>query len=161
MYKIKIIAVGKIKEKYLKDAILEYTKRLSAYSDLKICEVNDENAFDESAGNILRATEKEGEKILSMISEKEFVILLDVKGRELSSEDFSEKLRQESCINAKELCFIIGGSYGVSEMVRQRADFKLSFSPMTFPHQLMRVILLEQIYRCFKIINKEKYHKWD
>ena len=157
---IKIIAVGKLKEKYLKDAVNEYLKRLSAYAKVDVIEIADEKEPDNaSAKDIEIIKNKEGSKILDKIKEREYVILLDVEGKQVSSEDLAGKLAELSLSGDSNLVFVIGGSNGVSEEVRAKADFKLSFSKMTFPHQLMRVILSEQIYRGFKINRGESYHK--
>jgi len=147
---IKIICVGKIKEKFFKDAIIEYEKRLSKYTKLEIIEVK-----DESIGDIL---EKEKENIMKYIGEKDYIITLEIEGKMLSSVDFSEKIDTTLSINPN-ITFIIGGSYGLSENIKKISDYSLSFSKMTFPHQLFRIILLEQIYRSFRIINNESYHK--
>lgn len=157
---IKIIAVGKLKEKYLKDAVNEYLKRLTAYAKVDVIEIADEKEPDNaSAKDIEIIKNKEGSKILDKIKEREYVILLDVEGKHISSEDLAGKLAELSLSGDSNLVFVIGGSNGVSEEVRKKADFKLSFSKMTFPHQLMRVILLEQVYRGFKINRGEAYHK--
>lgn len=157
---IKIIAVGKLKEKYLKDAVNEYLKRLSAYAKVDVIEIADEKEPDNaSAKDIEIIKNKEGSKILDKIKEREYVILLDVEGKLISSEDLAEKLADLSLTGDSNLVFVIGGSNGVSEEVSRKANFKLSFSKMTFPHQLMRVFLLEQIYRGFKINRGEAYHK--
>lgn len=147
---MKIICVGKIKEKYLKDAILEYTKRLSKYTKLEIIEINDE--IEEIA------LKKEEVNILKHIKSNDYVITLEIDGNSLSSKEFAKKLDSTLMINSN-IVFVIGGSYGLGEKIKQRSDYKLSFSRLTFPHQLFRVILLEQIYRCFKINNNESYHK--
>lgn len=147
---IKIICVGKIKEKFYREAILEYQKRLSKYTKLEIFEINDE--LEEIA------LKKEGENILKHIKDNEYVITLEIDGNSLASEEFAKKLDNTLMINSN-ITFVIGGSYGLDKVVKQRSNYKLSFSKMTFPHQLFRVILLEQIYRCFKINNNEKYHK--
>lgn len=157
---IKIIAVGKLKEKYLKDAVNEYMKRLSAYAKVEIIEIADEKEPDNASDKDIEIIKKkEGNKILDKIKDREYVILLDVEGKLISSEDLAEKLADLSLTGDSNLVFVIGGSNGVSEEVRRKADFKLSFSKMTFPHQLMRVILLEQVYRGFKINRGEAYHK--
>ncbi len=147
---IKIICVGKIKERYFIDAIKEYKKRISKYVKLSIVELPDYN-YD-----VLKTIKCEGDNILSKIDDKDFVITLDIKGNKLSSMSFSDFIDKN--LN-KNITFIIGGSYGLSKMVKQRANYSLSFSDLTFPHQLFRIILLEQIYRAFKIINNESYHK--
>lgn len=158
--KITLITVGKIKEKYLKDAIAEYTKRLSKYGKLEIVEVADEKTPDhasETAEEQIRA--KEGERILKHIKDDAYVITLEIQGKQLASEEFAEKLENLGVQGKSHIIFIIGGSIGLGREVLAKSDYALSFSKMTFPHQLMRVILLEQLYRCFRIINGEPYHK--
>lgn len=158
--KISLIAVGKLKEKYLEDAIAEYSKRLSRYCKLEIIQVADEKTPDK-AGELLNARikDKEGERILAHVKEGAYVVALAIGGRELSSEELADFVENLGVTGVGHIQFIIGGSLGLSEQVLKRADYKLSFSRMTFPHQLMRVILLEQIYRSYKIISKEPYHK--
>ncbi|MFA9398535.1 MAG: 23S rRNA (pseudouridine(1915)-N(3))-methyltransferase RlmH [Clostridiaceae bacterium] len=157
---IKIITVGKIKEKYLKDAINEYSKRLSKYCTLSIMEVNDEKTPDNaSAKEEIQIKEKEGNQILKGVKDNSFVIALDLKGNMLSSENFSSYLDDLFVKGVSNITFIIGGSLGLSKDVLNRADYKLCFSKMTFPHQLFRVMLLEQIYRGFRIMKGEPYHK--
>jgi 23S rRNA (pseudouridine1915-N3)-methyltransferase len=146
--------VGNVKEKYLKDACAEYQKRLQAYAKLTILEVEEENK-----GNAAIRKQKEGEKILKKISQDTYTIVLSIDGKSFSSEQLADKINQLGTYGNSHLTFIIGGSDGLSSDVVQKADLKLSFSKMTFPHQLMRVILLEQIYRGFKIIRGESYHK--
>ena len=150
---IKIICVGKIKEKYLKDAIEEYQKRLSKYTKLEIIELQDINN-----DNINIILEKEKELILNKIKEKDYVITLEIEGKELSSVELSNKIDNIFITNSN-ITFIIGGSYGLHNEIKERSNFKLSFSKLTFPHQLFRVMLLEQIYRAYKILNNESYHK--
>ena len=150
---IKIICVGKIKEKFYVDAIKEYLKRLSKYTKLEIVEIED--IYDK---NIDIIKKKEKEKILSNIKDKDYVITLEINGNKLSSLDLSKKIESISLINSN-IVFVIGGSYGIDNEVSNRSNFKLSFSDLTFPHQLFRIMLLEQIYRCFKIKNNESYHK--
>lgn len=158
--KIKIICVGKLKEKYLKDAISEYTKRLSRFSAVEIAELSDEKIPDNaSEAEEEKVLISEGEKILRCVSPSDYVISLCVEGNSLSSEDFAKKLSQLALSGKSSICFIIGGSLGLHNDVKKRSDYKLSFSKMTFPHQLMRVFLTEQIYRAFKINANEKYHK--
>ena len=158
--KIRIIAVGKIKEDYLRDAISEYSKRISRFSDLDIIECVDEKTPDNASPVVVgQILDKEGERILSKIDDHDYVIALVIEGKMLSSTDLSEKLEDITLKGNSTIDFVIGGSLGLSDKVKQRSDFSLSFSNMTFPHQLMRVILLEQIYRSFKIINHEPYHK--
>lgn len=158
---IKIIAVGKIKEKYLKDAIAEYEKRLQTYTKLEIIESKEEEVGEElSEKEIEIAKNKEGDEILKKISENSYIITLEINGKMLDSVGLSEKIDEVlSDGYYKDLVFIIGGSNGLSKSVIDRSDYALSFSKMTFPHQLMRVILIEQIYRSFRIINNHPYHK--
>ena len=150
---IKIITVGNIKEKYLKEAIEEYKKRLSKYTELEIIEVKDEGILPKS-----QAMEKEREKIEKHLSGKEYLITLEIEGKELTSPELSKKIEETLIVNSN-ITFVIGGSYWISEILKKKANFHLSFSKLTFPHQLFRVLLLEQIYRAFKIINNESYHK--
>lgn len=150
---IKIICVGKIKEKYLKDAISEYEKRLTKYEKVKIIEVNDINSYDK---DIILSKEKD--EILRYVDERDFVITLEINGNMLNSEELALKINNIYNTNST-ITFIIGGSYGIHKKVSERSNYKLSFSKLTFPHQLFRVILLEQIYRAFKINNNEAYHK--
>ena len=154
---IKIIAVGKIKEKFTKDAIEEYKKRLGAYCSLALCEIPAQDIKDENLA--LRYMELEGEKILQAVKPDSYVITLEIEGKMLSSEGFAQKIKELSYEGHNEIVFIIGGANGLSRSVRDRADFKLSFSKMTFTHQFIRVLLYEQIYRAFKIINNENYHR--
>ena len=157
---IKIIAVGKIKEKYIKDGIDEFTKRLSRYGKLEIIEVNDEKAPENlSKKEIENIKEREGLKIISKIPQNSFIISLEIKGKTLSSEELSKKMESLMIDGVNDITFIIGGSLGLSKEVSEMSNFKLSFSKMTFPHQMMRLILLEQIYRGFRIIKGEPYHK--
>ncbi|SFP89541.1 23S rRNA (pseudouridine(1915)-N(3))-methyltransferase RlmH [Salibacterium halotolerans] len=157
---IQIVSVGKIKEKYLKQGIEEFEKRLGPYCKLTMDEVNDEQAPEQmSEKEKQQVTEKEGERILHKIKPGRNVIVLDIGGHEWSSEKLAEKMEKWSLHGHSQLTFVIGGSNGVSEAVLQRADHKLSFSNMTFPHQLMKLLLLEQIYRAFKIQKGEPYHK--
>ena len=158
--KITLITVGKIKEKYFTDAIAEYAKRLSRYCKLEIIEVADEKTPDgasEALDNQIK--EKEGERILSKVPDSAYVIALAIEGKQLSSEELADKMEKWNVGGISHLVFIIGGSLGLTPKVLNRADYKLSFSKMTFPHQLMRVVLLEQIYRSFRIRNNEPYHK--
>ena len=158
--KITIVTVGKIKEKYLKDAIAEYSKRLSKYCKLEIVEVADEKTPDnasEVVENLIRA--KEGERILKIIKDDAYVITLEINGKMLSSEELAEKIDTLGVKGTSHIMFVIGGSIGLGSEVLKRSNYALSFSKMTFPHQLMRVILLEQVYRSYRIINREPYHK--
>ena len=158
--KISLISVGKIKEKYLKEAISEYTKRLSAYCNLVFIEVGDEKAPETlSDKEAIQIKEKEGEKILSKIKENQYVFALDLSGKQRTSEAFAKELDQLQIYGNSDLVFVIGGSLGLSQGVIDRSNTLISFSKMTFPHQLMKVILLEQIYRGYKIIRNEPYHK--
>lgn len=156
-----IIGVGKIKEKFYTDAIKEYEKRLSAYTKFEIIEVNDEKASEDLSKKDLELVKiKEGNRILSKIKDEDYVVTLEILGKNMSSEKFAEFIQNEMLNGfGRNLVFVIGGSNGLSKEVSQRANYKLSFSKMTFPHQLMRVILTEQIYRAFRIINHEPYHK--
>jgi 23S rRNA (pseudouridine1915-N3)-methyltransferase len=157
---INIISVGKVKEKYFRDAIAEYSKRLGKYCKLNITEVQDEKTPENASSKEETAIkDKEGDGILKHIKDNMFVIALDIKGSAFKSEEFADYIENLGIIGKSNITFIIGGSLGLSEYVLSRADFRLSFSKMTFPHQLMRVILLEQIYRCFRIISGEPYHK--
>lgn len=158
--KITIITVGKIKEKYLRDAIAEYTKRLSKYCKLEIVEVADEKTPDhasEAVEEMIRA--KEAERILKYIKDDAYVITLEIKGKMLTSEELADKVDTLGVQGISHITFVIGGSIGLGEEVLKRSDYALSFSKMTFPHQLMRVILLEQIYRSYRIIMGQPYHK--
>lgn len=158
--RITIVAVGKIKEKYLKDAIAEYSKRLGKYCRLEIIETPDEKTPD-NAGYVLeeKIREKEAERIMKYVKEDAYVIALAIEGNMASSEQLAEKIEQLGIQGNSHVIFVIGGSIGLGRKVLDRADYKLSFSKMTFPHQLMRVILLEQIYRSYRIISNEPYHK--
>lgn len=158
--KITVITVGKIKEKYLKDAIAEYSKRLSRYCKLEILEVADEKTPD-GASEVVEENirEKEGERILKLIKEDAYVITLEISGKMLTSEELADRIETLGIQGKSHLVFVIGGSIGLGREVLRRSDYALSFSKMTFPHQLMRVILLEQIYRSYRIINGEPYHK--
>ncbi|HCC07947.1 MAG TPA: 23S rRNA (pseudouridine(1915)-N(3))-methyltransferase RlmH [Clostridiales bacterium] len=158
--KITIISVGRIKEKYFEDAISEYTKRLSKYCSLDFVEVPDEKAPESMSGKEEEGVkEKEGERILKNIRDKQYVIALEIKGQQKTSEELSGLVENLSVQGKSDLAFVIGGSLGISKEVLARADYNLSFSRMTFPHQLMKLILVEQIYRSFRIIKGEPYHK--
>ena len=158
--KITIIAVGKIKEKYLKDAITEYSKRLGRYCRLVIIEVADEKTPDHASENMEDAIrEKEAERIGKYIKEDAYLVTLEIQGRQLTSEEFADKIEKLGVSGIGHMIFIIGGSIGLGKSILEKSDYALSFSKMTFPHQLMRVILLEQIYRSYRIINGEPYHK--
>ncbi|MBQ6477217.1 MAG: 23S rRNA (pseudouridine(1915)-N(3))-methyltransferase RlmH [Bacilli bacterium] len=150
---IKLICIGNLKEIYLKEAVKEYEKRLSKYTKLEIIELKDLSYDDES-----KVLYEEGQSILKHIDSKDYVITMEIEGENLSSEEFASKLDSIQ-INNSNIVFVIGGSLGLSNEVKERSNYKLSFSKMTFPHQLFRIILLEQIYRAFKINNNESYHK--
>ena len=155
MIEISVIGVGKIKEKYLQELIADYKKRISKYAKIELIELKDEsNKINE---NVVK--ELEGERILSSIKDGFYVILLDIRGTMLDSVSLSKKIDEIATYNSSKIAFIIGGSFGVCEAVKKRSNYLLSFSKMTFPHQLARGMLLEQIYRSFKISNNETYHK--
>ena len=157
---ITILAVGKLKEKYLQAGCAEYIKRMSSYAKLKVIEVADEKdtgATSEAEEKII--LQKETERLLPHLKKDTYLIALAIEGKQLSSEELSEKIFDLALEGKSDLTFVIGGSLGLSNELLARADFKLSFSKMTFPHQLMRMILLEQIYRAFKINRGEPYHK--
>lgn len=158
--KITVITVGKIKEKYLEDAIAEYSKRLSRYCKLEIIQVADEKTPDRASEVVeTQIKDKEGERILSHIKDTAYVVALAIEGKMISSVELAELIDGLGVRGESHIQFVIGGSLGLSKKVLERADYKLSFSRMTFPHQLMRVILLEQIYRSYRIVNGEPYHK--
>ncbi|NJH80653.1 23S rRNA (pseudouridine(1915)-N(3))-methyltransferase RlmH [Staphylococcus hyicus] len=158
--KITIIAVGKLKEKYWKQAIAEYEKRLSAYTKVEIIEVPDEKAPENmSDKEIEQVKEKEGQRILAKVKPQSTVITLEIQGKMLSSEALAKEIDQRMTQGASDFTFIIGGSNGLHQDVMNRSNFALSFSKMTFPHQMMRVVLFEQVYRAFKINRGEAYHK--
>lgn len=158
--KITIVTVGKIKEKYLRDAIAEYSKRLSKYCKLEIIEVADEKTPDHASDVVVESIKsKEAERILKHLKEDAFIITLEINGKQLTSEELAQKIDGLGIQGTSHIIFVIGGSLGLGKTVLQRSNFALSFSKMTFPHQLMRVILLEQIYRSYRIIKQEPYHK--
>lgn len=158
--KFTVICVGKIKEKFYTQAVEEYAKRLSRYGKLEIIEVADEKTPDQASETVNRMIkDKEGERILAQIRDDAYVVALAIEGKMLDSEELAEKIEALGVSGTSHITFIIGGSLGLSEKVIRRADYSLSFSKMTFPHQLMRVILLEQIYRGCRIIHHEPYHK--
>ena len=150
---IKIICVGKIKEKYLRDDIDEYTKRISKYTKLNLIEVKDYDYDD-----INKVLNSEKEQIEKYIDSKDYLITLEIEGKQISSEQLATKLDETLTINSN-ITFVIGGSYGIDKSIKDKANYHLSFSTLTFPHQLFRVLLLEQIYRSYKINNNESYHK--
>lgn len=151
---IEVIAVGKLKESYLVDGIREYSKRLSAFCNLNIYESKEITQYD-----ILKNMTLEGELIMKKIKDDDFVVTLEIEGTPLSSLDFSNFLSQKKTYGVSNLTFIIGGSNGLSNEIKQRSNYQLSFGKMTYPHQLMRLILLEQIYRAFMIASNREYHK--
>ncbi len=158
--KITILCVGKIRESYWEDAIAEYMKRLTRYCKPEIIQVADEKTPDDASENMNKQIlEKEGDRLLEKLPDDAYVITLEIKGMSLDSVAFSEKISKLTVAGVSHICFVIGGSLGLDPRVSKRADFKLSFSAMTFPHQMMRVVLCEQIYRAFRIISGEPYHK--
>lgn len=157
---IKIITVGKLKEKYLKMGIDEYTKRLGAYCKMELIEVPDEKAPEKLSGaEMLQVKEKEGERILAKIPENAYVFALAIEGKQRTSEEFSKEIEQLGIQGKSNLVFVIGGSLGLSEAVMKRSNTPISFGKMTLPHQLMRLVLVEQVYRGFRIMKGEPYHK--
>ena len=158
--KISIVCVGKVKEKFFRGAIDEYVKRLGRYCKLEIVEVIDEKTPDNASDHEVELIkEKEGERILKNISSDAYVVALAIEGKQLSSEELAEKIDKLGIQGISHIQLVIGGSLGLADKVLKRADMLLSFSRMTFPHQLMRVVLLEQIYRAYRIIHNEPYHK--
>ena len=157
--KVTLICVGKVKEKFYRDAIKEYEKRLGAYIKLNTIEISDEKVKVENDSEIALAMEKEGNSILSKIKDNQYVITLEILGKNLSSEEFASKIDNLMLTGKSDVALVIGGSYGLSDNVKKRSDFALSFSRMTFPHQMMRVVLLEQVYRDYRIITGASYHK--
>ena len=158
--KITVITVGKLKEKFYREAVSEYGKRLSRYCKLEIREVEDEKTIEgasEKAQEQILA--REAERILRFLPENACVITLEIEGRMYDSEGFAEKIRELGINGVSHIVFVIGGSIGLHNIIKERADLAVSFSKMTFPHQLMRVVLLEQVYRAYRIINGEPYHK--
>lgn len=150
---IKIITVGQIKEKYLQDAISEYKKRLSKYTNIEVIEVKDEGLVEE-----VKAIKLEADKIKKHINDRDYIVTLEIEGKQMTSVEFANKI-DNILIENSNIDFIIGGSYGLSDDIKNMSRLHLSFSKMTFPHQLFRVLLLEQIYRAYKINNNESYHK--
>lgn len=158
--KITVLAVGKIREKYLQDAIAEYRKRLSKCCKLEIIEVADEKVPEQASTAMEeRIRDKEAKRLLKYVKRDDYVITLEIQGKMLTSEELADKVDQLGIQGKSRICFVIGGSIGLGREIRERADYALSFSKMTFPHPLMRVILLEQVYRGYRIINGEPYHK--
>ena len=158
--KIKIVTVGKLKEKYLKDGIAEYTKRILRFAKLEMIELADEKTPDKASElENQKILETEGARILSKVGERDFVVVLAIEGKTLSSEEFSKQLEQASIKGYSILTFIIGGSLGLAPVVKNRANLSVSFGRLTLPHQLMRLVLVEQIYRAFTIQQGSPYHK--
>jgi 23S rRNA (pseudouridine1915-N3)-methyltransferase len=156
---IKFIAVGKLKEKYWKDAFQEYSKRLTKYSKVELVEIDEEKIAVENDSMMKISKDKEGERILKKISSNDYVILFDVQGNHLDSVELAKKIQGLIDKGHANLCFVLGGSYGFSDLVYERAQAKISMSKMTFPHQFARIMAIEQVYRAYKINNNEKYHK--
>ena len=160
MQRITLLCVGKLKERFYAGAAAEYQKRLSRYCKLEILEVADEKTPDGASENLERQIrEKEGKRLLNLIKPDAYVITLEIQGKQLSSPELARKLARLGVEGVSHIMLVIGGSLGLSDEVIKRADYHLSFSAMTFPHQLMRLIALEQLYRCYRIINGEPYHK--
>lgn len=158
--KITVIGVGKVKEAFFRDAAAEYAKRLSRYCKLELCEVADEKTPDGASFALEDAIkEKEADRILGKLPEDAYIIILDIGGKKMDSVAFGQKIEQLGIMGKSHIVFVIGGSLGLHEKIKRKADLSLSFSDMTFPHQLMRVILLEQIYRGYRIVKGEPYHK--
>ena len=158
--KIKVVTVGKLKEKYLKDGIAEYTKRISRFSKLEMIELSDERTPDKaSESEKQKILEIEGQRILSKVGDRDFVIVLAIEGKTFSSEEFSQQLEEASIKGFSTLTFIIGGSLGLAPIIKKRANLSVSFGRLTLPHQLMRLVLVEQIYRAFTIQQGSPYHK--
>ena len=158
--KIKIVTVGKLKEKYLRDGIAEYSKRLSRFANLEMIELADEKTPDRASDSEnQKILELEGTRILSKIGDRDFVIVLAIEGKTLSSEEFSKQLERAPINGFSTLTFVIGGSLGLSPQVKKRANLSISFGRLTLPHQLMRLVLVEQIYRAFTIQQGSPYHK--
>ena len=157
--KIRIVAVGKLKEKYLREGVAEYEKRLAPFASVELRETREEYmAENPSEAQRQQTLAKEGERLLRLVPERSFLIVLDVKGKLLSSEALAKELASLALQGQSDLTFLIGGAFGLSPAVRERADLRISFSPMTFTHQMVRLLLYEQIYRSFKINRGEKYH---
>ena len=157
--KIRIVAVGKLKEKYLREGVAEYEKRLAPFASVELLETREEYmAENPSEAQRQETLAKEGERLLRLVPERSFLIVLDVKGKLLSSEALAKELASLALQGQSDLTFLIGGAFGLSPAVRERADLRISFSPMTFTHQMVRLLLYEQIYRAFKINRGEKYH---
>lgn len=159
MIKITIACVGKLKEDYLKGAEKEFVKRLSAYCNLEIRSIQEEKMPEDAAPALeAQILDKETKRLLKLIPEHSTVILLDLRGKEISSPELAEKIQDYMVTGTSHLTFVIGGPFGYTDELRKKADFRWKFSPLTFTHQMIRILLLEQIYRAFKIMRKEKYH---
>jgi len=157
---IKIICIGKLKEKYWNDAVKEYSKRLGGYCKFNVVELKESKLpSNPSRADEINVINKEGNDVINNIKDNDYVITLEIEGKQLDSLEFSKTINKLALVGKSDIIFVVGGSLGLSDFVKNRADFRLSFSNMTFPHQMMRVILLEQIYRSFKIIRNESYHK--
>ncbi|HKK95112.1 MAG TPA: 23S rRNA (pseudouridine(1915)-N(3))-methyltransferase RlmH [Anaerovoracaceae bacterium] len=157
---IKIICIGKLKEKYWNDAVKEYSKRLGGYCKFNVVELKESKLpSNPSRADEINVINKEGNDVINNIKDNDYVITLEIEGKQLDSLEFSKTINKLALTGKSDIIFVVGGSLGLSDFVKNRADFRLSFSNMTFPHQMMRVILLEQIYRSFKIIRNESYHK--
>ena len=157
--KIRIVAAGRLKEKYLREGVAEYEKRLAPFASVELLETREEYmAENPSEAQRQQTLAKEGERLLRLVPERSFLIVLDVKGKLLSSEALAKELASLALQGQSDLTFLIGGAFGLSQAVRDRADLRISFSPMTFTHQMVRLLLYEQIYRAFKINRGEKYH---
>lgn len=159
MQKVNIICIGKIKEKYFADAIVEYSKRLSAFCKFTITELPEEKLRGDNPSEIAAVIDSEGKRIMQKLSPADYVIAMCIEGKQLSSEELSATLRNLAVTGRSTVDFVIGGSYGLSDEVKKRADLRLSMSRMTFPHTMARMILSEQIYRAFEIATNGKYHK--
>lgn len=158
--KITVITVGKLKEKFFREAVSEYEKRLGRYCKLEMRETADEKTPEGASGTETeQILEKEGERILKLLPDSAYVVTLEIDGRKFTSEGFAGEIERLGVNGISHIVFVIGGSLGLHNSIKRRADLAVSFSDMTFPHQLMRVVLLEQIYRAFRIINGEPYHK--
>ncbi len=156
---VKIITIGTIKESFLREGIKEFNKRIKPYANIREIELKESLIKDDTLGNINHALEDEGNRILDKLDSKDFVIVLDIKGKQYDSEEFSNILEDLKIQGYNDFAFVIGSSYGLAPKIKTRANLKLSFSKLTFPHQLMKLILFEQLYRWIKISRKEPYHK--
>lgn len=158
MIRVRILAVGKVKESFHREEITEYVKRLSRYCKLSVTEIEEEKIRDSGETSVCQALEKEGENLLNQIGKDDYVVLLDLRGKEMTSEEFAARM-EELTSRGKSIVFVIGSSYGLSDALRKRSDLSLCLSRMTFTHPMARVLVLEQIYRSFKINAHETYHK--